>query len=318
MDFDAGIKRNKDQGWRHRGNRRSLWLAAGAALLMIMGCSLGGRSAGPTSAPVGGEAPQAPADTATAKSQAQTVATGPCQDPPIQEVGMGSKTQSDVDAETWKRCYWVVAPEGLDTLTFHVTGLTDNLSLYVGFGFLYTMQYHFGEFWQSIEQSTADEDVTLEAPMGGPYFIIVQVAGPKRSSPFVLSVSSSPTTTTEVTGNPLPSEDTCDVPATEVALGSNTHGQMDGQGKWPTLARTYYCVQVPEGLPSLKVELHDLTDPLDLFVHNKNTIDWMDRSFQGTDRSVTIDNPEPGAYYIDVGAGDANASSAFTLSVGGP
>jgi hypothetical protein len=297
----------------NRRKARAVYALAGAGLVLAtLACGFGGPSAEPTSAPSESKSTTAPADNPTAEPAATEAVYRACQDPPIQEIGLGSETQSEIADPIWDRCYWVMVPEGLDQLTFELTGLTDDLDLNVGYPYLVTMQYHTGEFWQSVESDAADEMVTIEAPKAGVYYVRAQIHGPKNPSPFTLSVHAVPETTLPATGTPLHTEDTCGAPATEVEPGSSAEGELDGEGRMP-LNRAYYCVQVPAGSASLTVELHDLTDRIDLFVHHQWDVDWYDRSFEGPDRSVVIENPEPGAYYIDIAAGYQNASSAFTL-----
>jgi hypothetical protein len=291
--------------------------ALSAATLAVLACGLGNRAVEPTTSPKGTGPTEVPAAEPTSEPVATESVYRACQDPPIQEIGLGSETQSDIADPVWSRCYWVEVPDGLETLTFELTGLTDDLDLNVGYPYLVTMQYHTGEFWQSVESDTSDEMVVIEAPKAGTYLVRAQVHGPKVPSPFTLRVHATPETTLPPAGQALHTEDTCGPPATELELGSTTEGELDGEGRQP-LNRAYYCVQVPDGTASLTVELHDLTDRIDLFVHHEFEVDWYDRSFEGPDRSVVIENPEPGAYYIDVAAGYQNAASAFTLAVSSP
>jgi hypothetical protein len=71
-------------------------------------------------------------------------------------------------------------------------------------------------------------------------------------------------------------------------------------------------------MDSLRIELTGLEGDLDLLVRHAQPQQWFDVSRGGSERAVVIDNPEGGAYYIDVVGAYPGAGSPFTLSVQGP
>jgi hypothetical protein len=240
-----------------------------------------------------------------------------CEDPPPAEIALGSTTSSEVEDRTRTRCFWVEVPDGFTSLTFELTGLAADLNLYIGYGFLVTVQYNMGEFWQSVEDGTADEAVAIRNPEMGPYFVKVGIAGLPEPSPFLLSVRTEPEMTAPVTGAALPSSAACAPPAAELTLGSEITSEIVGRDQ-PPEARRYFCVLVAGGLPSISIELTELTGDLDLFVRGTLPTIWTDRRRGGSERAVVIDNPEPGPYHIDVAGAYPGASSPFTLKVTAP
>lgn len=239
-----------------------------------------------------------------------------CQDPLPVELGLGGTVEGMIGDSAWIRCFWIVIPEGLDRVVFELGGLSADLNLSVGYGFLVTLQYHIGEFWRPGESGTADEAVIIDDPAPGPYFMYVGVAGPKEPSPFTLSVRAEPETDTAPLGDPLPSTDTCVAPATEVAVNSSTDSELPASNRDP-LPRRYFCVQVPDGLDSLRIELTGLEDNLNLYVRRTQPAEWIDISRGGGERTVVIDQPAGGAYVIDIVGAYPGAGSPFTLLVSG-
>jgi hypothetical protein len=238
-----------------------------------------------------------------------------CENPPPEEIGLGASITSEVDANSFRRCYWVEIPDGLTTVSFEVTGLTAHLVLNVGYGYLDTLQYHIREFWSSQQDGTDDQVIVVENPQPGPYYLNVAAGGFDDFSPFQLRVITTPETTAAPTGTALPDTDTCARPATEMALGSSISSEVVGRDGTPH-ARVYFCIQVPEGLDTLTVAATGLEGLLDLLVRlvpaNQN---WHDLSRSGSERSVVIENPAPGPYYIDLYSSVTGASSPFTLTV---
>jgi len=239
-----------------------------------------------------------------------------CEDPPPTQVALGSSTDSSTDADV---CFYVgYVPPEVDSLAFQVTGLTADLDLFVGYGFLTTLQYPgLGEYWTSKELDTTDESITINEPGPGPYFIKVGPEKGPASSPFTLAVSTTPESVAPLTTVAIPDPDVCAAPATEMLIGDSLHSEVVGRSEAPT-ARQYFCVQVPDGVASITVDLTGLSGDLDLFVRHANLAKvWTDRS-RGTDtRTVTIDEPTAGAYFIDVASAYPNASSTFMVSVSG-
>jgi hypothetical protein len=290
------------------------WILIPAVLMFLSLAACG--SSGPE--------PQAEAtleDPAAVELQEPTATSAPasnliCENPPPQEIGIGMAVEAEIADPHWELCYWVEIPAGLSSVTFHLDGLSADLNLNVGYGYVEVLQYIFGEYWSSRESGTVPEVLVIENPTPGPYFIKVGIAGPKEPSPFALSVTTEPETTGGVTGAALPSPDECGGPAQELALGEAVQDELtDRDGK--VLSRQYYCVMLPDGLSRATFELSGLSGFLEIFVRHDQPAQWMDRGRQGETRTVTIEDPAPGPYYIDVAAAVAGTSSPYTLTVSG-
>jgi hypothetical protein len=240
-----------------------------------------------------------------------------CENPPPEEIGVGAPVQSEIDDPHWEWCYWIELPAGLSSATFHLDGLSADLDLTLGYGYVEVLQYAFGEYWRSGESGTTPEAIMIENPVAGPYYIKVGTAGPKDPSPFSVSVTTEPETTADVTGAPLPGHDRCERPAQELGLGEAAQGELTDRGGTGPRSRDYYCVQLPDGLSSVTVDLSGLSGFLEIFVRHDIAAEWMDRDRQGDARSVTIESPDPGPYYIDVAAAVAGTSSTYTITVSG-
>lgn len=156
------------------GLGRSLRWATGAAAVLVL-ASCGADEVATT----------ADESQTTAPEEGETPALV-CEDPPPAEVAFGSTTDSDLPGEA--RCFSVQVPEGLSSITFDLTGLTDSLNLFVGYDDIETLQYHIGEFWQSVEDGAADEIVVIENPKSGLYYVKVSPATFRNESPFTLSI----------------------------------------------------------------------------------------------------------------------------------
>lgn len=290
--------------------------ALAATTLSLISCAvLGG--AEPASSPTdsAGDLGSVP-PTATKLQEAATTASRVCEDPPPQEVALGATITSSIGEPDWTNCYWLDVPPGLTSITFSMTGLEADLSLFAGYGYLAPIQYHIMEFWDSTEAETADESISLQNPKAGPYFLRVGIAGPKDPSPYTLTVMADPPMTSSITGVSLPGLDSCGGPAQVLALGASATGEIPAHDERP-LAYEYYCVEVPAGTSSFTVELADMTGFLELFVRRHTPVDWADRT-RADDLMIVVENPEPGAYYIDVTAALVGASSPYTLTVSGP
>lgn len=116
------------------------------------------------------------------------VSTLPCDDPPPTEMAFETPIISQV--EGFDECFRLEVPAGVASFTIELTGLTSPLNLVVGYDDVETIQYFIGELWQSREDGTADEIVTIEDPKSGTYYVNVAVGGSGNSSPFTLSASS--------------------------------------------------------------------------------------------------------------------------------
>lgn len=280
-----------------------------------MACQfVSGGSTGESPQPNAGSTPESLLPTAKPPQGPQTNLL--CRDPPPVELGLGGTVEGRIDDSGWIRCFWIMIPEGLDRVVFELGGLSADLNLSVGYGFLVTLQFYVGELWRPAEVGTADEAVIIDNPAPGPYFMYVGVSGPKEPSPFTLGVRAEPETNTPPLGDPLPSTDTCVAPATEVAVNSSTDSELPASNRDP-LPRRYFCVQVPDGLDSLRIELTGLEDNLNLYVRRTQPAEWLDVSRGGGERTVVIDHPAGGAYFIDIVGAYPGAGSPFTLRVSG-
>jgi hypothetical protein len=239
-----------------------------------------------------------------------------CENPPPEEIGLGSTTTGEVTEVARNQCYWVEVPEGLDTVSFELTGLSGDLDLNVGFGFLDTVQFHYREFWRSEQDGTDDKSVVIEDPPAGTYYLKVSNAGFDDFSPFSLQAATTPAVIAAPTGANLPAADSCPKASIEVDIGSSTSSELVGR-VGTTSSRVYFCVRVPAGLGSLTVDVSGLGGNLALEVRLVSANQqWGDWSGGGTERSVVVENPAPGVYYIDLASTSLGASSTFTLNVG--
>jgi hypothetical protein len=303
---------------RHRP-RRLIIPTATAALLLSSAC-------GGDVAPSLGNASTTTGAQGTTPSVGGTSTTQPggrdliCENPPPEEVGLGSTIAAEIDDDRPIRCFWVQVPEGLSGISFELTGLGADLVLNVGYGFLDAVQYHIREFWRSNEDGTADEVVAIENPQPGPYYLTVGPSGFGDFSPFELRTTTTPEMTAAPTGAAVPDASSCVEPATEIELGSSISSEVvardaPAEALVPE-ARVYFCVQVPDGLGSLTVDVTELEENLNLLVRLVSANQqWITESGDG-ERSVIVENPAPGAYYIDVASSRSGSSSTFTLTVG--
>jgi hypothetical protein len=83
----------------------------------------------------------------------------------------------------------VDVPQGVTQLTITLTGLSDEINLVVGYNDPDTILFRTGDVWSSSEPGTADEQITIEGPQGGTYYIDVAVGTVRNVSPFALTVS---------------------------------------------------------------------------------------------------------------------------------
>ncbi len=287
------------------------WIPAACLLISLAACG------SPEPQPAENEPSPQPAKTEQKATEKAAITSNLiCENPPPEEIGVGTPVQSEISDPHWELCYWVELPEGLSSATFLLDGLSANLDLTLGYGYVEVLQYAFGEYWRSGENGTTPEAIVIESPVAGPYYIKVGTAGPKQPSPFSLSVTTEPATVAGLTGAPLPGHDQCERPAQELALDEAVQGEITDRGDGPR-ARQYYCIELPEGLSSATIELSGLSGFLEIFVRHEVPAEWMDRDRQGDTRSVTIENPDPGPYYIDVAVAVDGSSSPYTLTVSG-
>lgn len=237
-----------------------------------------------------------------------------CHNPVPAEIGLGTVHEDDNSGVSPTVCFWVEVPEGLQSLSFHLDGLSSDLNLEVGYGFARTLLFNTGEYWASRNVDAESEAIEIAVPSAGPYFIKIGPGGFGLTSAFSLLVTTEPATTAGPTAGALPSPDECGGPVTELTIGGSGTGEIVDERADP-LPRSYYCVEAPAGLDSLTIEVAGLTGFLDLFVTRVGTTEvWTDRRRDGETRTVTIDSPEATAYYIDVAAAVSGAKSSFTVS----
>lgn len=246
----------------------------------------------------------------------------PCANVELVEVGLGSTTTGEVDPSTIWACHWLQVPDGLDSLTFSLTGLSADLDLTVGYGYFETIMHgNYGELWISSESGMGDEEVVIENPAAGPYFVRMALSAGPATSPFEFSVTADPPTETDPTGEDPVDTDGCRPPATEVGMGEPVSDEITAQGTQPD-ARHYYCIDITDDVDTFTVMLTELEVDLDLWVRRAGespTAESSDTSAGGAERTVTIEDAEPGPYYIEVSPGrftsSAGDSSPYTLEV---
>ena len=256
--------------------------------------------------------------TTSANGTPTTQSSGPnliCADPPPEEIGLGSTITGEITEALPIRCFWVQVPEGISSISFELGGLAADLALNVGYGFADAIQYHIREFWRSNEEGTSDELVVIESPQPGPYYLYVGSSGFGDFSVFDVGTATTPEMSVPPTGASVPDASSCAEPATQITPGESVSSELVGREGTPH-ARVYYCVDVPAGAAELAVTVSGLEDHLDLLVRLVSANQqWFDLSRGGTERSVVIENPAPGAYYIDLASALDGASSEFTLTV---
>ncbi len=305
----------------HRVLRRHGAAAALALTLLIAACGSDDGSL-PTSATQAatGDTGQTTVATAGRPATTEAASSGPalvCEDPQPTEIGLGTPVDFETTDSVPTLCFWIEIPDGLGSIAMNLSGLGANLELAAGYGFVRTVQFHTGEFWDSREDGTAAEAIVLQNPASGPYFLTVGPAGFGDISVFQLLVTSTPEMNLAPTGAPLPDGSLCAPPATEVAIGASTDGEVMARDTSPE-PRAYFCVEVPAGVGTLTIAVSELSGDLEMFVTRPGTSDfWSDRSRGGIDRSVVIEGPEPGAYHIEIAGAYQGAASTFTVTISG-
>ncbi|MFQ5968106.1 MAG: hypothetical protein ACE5MI_10920 [Acidimicrobiia bacterium] len=129
-----------------------------------------------------------------------------------------------------------------------------------------------------------------------------------------------------------PPVEECKEPATEIAIGSTVSETRDAEhSTW------FFCVQIPEGVTSISVELTELTDDLALFVGFpdmealRGGLGLRSSDVSGPEDELVLIEPPlfrgelgafeqaefvfPGSYYIEVSARSGRTTSPFTLRV---
>lgn len=158
------------------------WAASAATLLLLASC---GGDAAPNATERGAVATEQ-----QTKEETEEAPTGLiCDDPPPTEIALETPITSEI--EGWGQCFTVEVPGGSAGLTIELTGLTGSLNLRVAYNDPEIIQYLVGELWESMEDDTADEIVTIENPQSGTYYINVVVGTYRAFSSFTLSASTS-------------------------------------------------------------------------------------------------------------------------------
>lgn len=251
----------------------------------------------------------------TSSSDDGDPAQGPdlvCTDPAPVEVGLGTPESLETTDAVPTTCAWVEVPEDLDSITFSVSDLDDDLDLVVGYGFVATVQYNTGEVWESRMPATGDESVTIVDPAPGPYFVKLGPAATDAVSPFELTVVSEPAEVNPPTGDDLPDGSSCEGPAEQLAVGDSVDGEVIARTDDP-LARSYFCVDTDS---DFTVDLTGLSGNLDVLVRTADgEVVGTDRTRGGDTRTVTVTGAGDGPFYVEVIAALAGASSPFTITV---
>jgi hypothetical protein len=110
-----------------------------------------------------------------------------CQVPEPTPIAVGDSVEGQIDG--FDQCFVVDVPPGGTRLTITLTGLSDEINLVVGYNDPDTILFRTGDVWSSSEPGTADEQVTIEGPQGGTYFVDVAVGTVRNVSPFTLTVT---------------------------------------------------------------------------------------------------------------------------------
>jgi len=295
---------------------------AGALALALLLAACGGNAGSlpTTPTPTPEETEQGTATTGNQPTSTEAASPGPalsCEDPQPTEIGLGTQVESETTESLPTLCFWIEIPDGLESLAMNLTGLNANLELKAGYGFVRTVQFNTGEFWDSREDETAAEEIVIQNPTSGPYFLMVGPAGLGDVSSFQLLVTSTPELTLALSGAPVPDGSSCAPPATEIAIGATADGEVLARDASPE-PRAYYCVEVPAGVGTLTIGVSELSGDLEVLVTRPGRTDfWGDLNRGGTDRTVVIEGPEPGIYQIEIAGAYPGAESTFTVTISG-
>lgn len=156
-------------------------VAVSLVLALVAGC--GGSDDDPVSPQPDQSVPEDP--TADGESESSDGPELLCTNPGPTTIEPGESVQGN--NEGWTNCYTLETTGG--TLTFELTGLSDNLSLRVGYDDIETLQYLIGEVWDSTNDGNVDEQVVIEAAEPGIYFIAVGPGAFQNSSDYTLTVT---------------------------------------------------------------------------------------------------------------------------------
>ena len=242
----------------------------------------------------------------------------PCTNPGPEEIGLGVPVTGGITGAVSEACFWIEVPDGLTSLTVGLSGLTGQLGLNVGYGFLGSVQYPGSlQYWDAYPGESAEGSTVIDDPEPGPYFIRVARNRPNAESSFDLSVVAEPATTTQPTGGSLAGDTMCERPATEIPLDSSIDSGIAGGGTANAdLPAQYFCVMVPDGLGNLSVDL-DVSGIVEVNVWHPSTFNTKayNQSSEG-ELALVVESPQPGPHYIEVSASQVGIGADFTLRVG--
>jgi hypothetical protein len=138
---------------------------------------------------------------------------------------------------------------------------------------------------------------------------------------------SAPAAAASAAAQSAPAPAACDPPAVGIAVGAPVQSQLQATSRPYPANATYYCFAAPAGAQSLTISLTGLAADLDLYVGHGSittvqgvdlsrgdTYQWKSNDFGSGDEHVTINQPQPGIYYIEIASYEGQASP-FTLSV---
>lgn len=233
------------------------------------------------------------------------------------EIGFGEVAEGTSGGEI-DQCFWIDVPEGLDAMTVELTGLTASTGVGVAYGFLHYLQFPgVGPYWYASSGDAAAAVVTVPRPEAGPHVLLVSPAAFEAVSDYAVTVTAEPATTTAGSGRTLADATACAAPAIPVGFGQPVEGEMtpeasDGRD-W--LPRQYYCVEVPDGVSSITIELTEVDGLIEMFARGPSSAFGTDRNRTGPTRTIVLDGFGPGVYFIDVAAAVAGGASTYTLTV---
>lgn len=284
------------------------------ALLLVLGACgdddlLGDPDSGQVTSPFGDDGATT---TQPAPSDGRSL---PCEDQTVTGFGLGTPAAGENSEALPLVCFWFDVPEGLESITIELTDMEMDLTLYVGYGFLHNVQFFLDPFWDSRETGTAAEQIVIDQPDPGPYFVNVGPGELNGYSSFTISAESTPQMTTPG-GEPMPAYMECRFPATALILGDSADSEIL-PAETEIQPREYWCFEVPSGSGTVTVTLSRLTESLDLRIWKPgNSRMWSDLSRSGDVRVAEIEDPEAGIYIVEVSPSLSGQGSEYTITVG--
>lgn len=212
--------------------------------------------------------------------------------------------------------YRFTTPSDVASVTFNLTGLSDNLDL-----FIYECVGAPSCLNSSTRTGTQNESITLENP-SGTYYLIVDGANPNDISSFQINATCQYPSDNPCSSPPIPISCNDTVTGNNIESGNNfnsdiyqaclnTSSPYDGNDQ-------IYELNVPAGSEQLDITLSGLSTNLDLFVLDcSGTARCIAQSTNSNfaDESISLPNPTGGTYYIIIDAAQAGQISGYTLAV---